>query len=63
MNRNKNQSQQNKLSVTHSEMLEYLRSTLIARNPDISVEKNQDQTNKKENLVEVTFIKNIKKEY
>jgi hypothetical protein len=43
-------------------MLEYLRSTLITRNPDISVEKNQDQTNKNENLIEVTFIKNIEKE-
>jgi len=61
MNSNKNQTQQNKLSLTHSEMLEYIRSTLITRNPDISVEKNQDQTNKNENLIEVTFIKNIKK--
>ena len=61
MNSNKNQTQQNKLSLTHSEMLEYLRSTLITRNPNISVEKNQDQTNKNENLIEVTFIKNIKK--
>jgi hypothetical protein len=62
LNSNKNQTQQNKLSLTHSEMLEYLRSTLIKRNPNISVEKNQDQTNKNENLIEVTFIKNIKKE-
>ena len=62
MSTNKNQSQQKKLSVTHSEMLEYLRSTLITRNPNISVEKNQNQTNKNENLIEVTFIKNIKKE-
>ena len=62
LNSNKNQTQQNKLSLTHSEMLEYLRSTLITRNPNISVEKNQNQTNKNENLIEVTFIKNIKKE-
>jgi len=63
MNSNKNQTQQNKQSITHAEMLEYLRSTLITRYPNISVEKNQDQTNKNENIIEVTFIKNIKKEY
>ena len=63
MNSNKNQTQQNKLSITHAEMLEYLRSTLITRYPNISVEKNQDQTNKNENIIEVTFIKKIKKEY
>ena len=62
LNTNENQQQQQIHSLTHSEMMQHLYSTLITRNPNISVEKNQDQTNKNENLIEVTFIKNIKKE-
>jgi len=39
-----NKTQAQKHSLTHSEMLEYLRSTLITRNPNISVDRIQNQT-------------------
>ena len=63
LNTNENQQQEQIHSLTHSEMIQSLHSKFFKNNPNSLVMMNPVQEEKNENLIEVTFIKNIKKEY
>ena len=63
LNTNENQQQERIHLLTHSEMMQSLHSKFFKNNPNSLVMMNPVQEEKKENLIEVTFIKNIKKEY
>ena len=58
-----NKTQTIKHSLTHSEMMLSLHSKFFKNNPNSLVMMNTIYEEKNENLIEVTFIKNIKKEY
>ena len=59
---NQKQPQQQKQSLTHSEMMESLLSTLSTKNPNISAVKPQQNGRSSENSIEVTFLKTLPKE-
>jgi hypothetical protein len=63
LNTNENQQQERTNLLTHSEMMQSLHSKFFKNNPNSLVMMNPVQEEKNENLIEVTFIKNIKKEY
>ena len=54
LNTNENQAQQQIHSLTHSEMMQYLYSTLVKRNPNVKME---NKINEDENIIQVTFLK------
>lgn len=58
---NENQKQK-KYSLTHSEMMESLLSTLSKRNPNVKAVKEQEKGNNNENIIEVMFFKKITEE-
>ena len=59
---NQKQPQQQKQSLTHSEMMESLLSTLSTKNPNISVVKSQQNGRSSENTTDVTFLRKLPKE-
>ena len=59
---NQKQPQQQKQSLTHSEMMQFLHSTLSTRNQNISAVKPQENGRSSENSREVTFLKTLSKE-
>jgi hypothetical protein len=63
LNTNENQQQELIHSLTHSEMMQSLHSKFFKNNPNSLVMMDPVQEEKNETLIEVTFIKNIKKEY
>ena len=48
---------QKKHSLTHSEMMESLLSTLSKRNRNVKAVKEQEKGNNNENIIEVMFLK------
>ena len=63
LNTNENQQQERIHLLTHSEMMQSLHSKFFKNNQNTLVIMNPKYEEKNENLIEVTFIKNIKKEY
>ena len=61
MNTNEKQPQQNNKSFTHSEMMESLLSILSTTNRNVSAVKKQEKESNNENVIEVTFLKEIPK--
>ena len=59
---NQKQPQQQKQSLPHSEMMQFLHSTLSTRNQNISAVKPQENGRSSENSIEVTFLKTLSKE-
>ncbi len=58
---NENQKQK-KYSLTHSEMMESLLSTLSKRNRNVKAVKEHEKGNNNENIIEVLFFKKITEE-
>ena len=61
MNTNEKQPQQNNKSFTHSEMMESLLSIFSTTNRNVSAVKKQEKESNNENVIEVTFLKEIPK--
>ena len=57
-----NKTQTQKHSLTHSEMMQSLHSKFFKNNPNSFLMMKPVHEEKNENLIEFTFIKNIKKE-
>ena len=57
MNNNEKKPAEVKLSLTHSEMMRFLHTTLSTRNKNVSEEKKMSKMNNCENMIEVTFLK------
>ena len=62
MNTNEKQPQQNNKSFTHSEMMESLLSILSTTNRNVSAVKKQEKESNNENVIEITFLKEIPKD-
>jgi hypothetical protein len=59
LNTNENQAQQQIHSLTHKEMMQYLYSTLVKKNPNVKMENKIDED---ENIIQVTFLKKSPKD-
>ena len=62
MNTNEKKPQQNNKSFTHSEMMESLLSILSTTNRNVSAVKKQEKESNNENVIEITFLKEIPKD-
>ena len=62
MNTNEKQPQQNNKLFTHSEMMESLLSILSTTNRNVSAVKKQEKESNNENVIEITFLKEIPKD-
>ena len=62
MNTNKKNPQQTKPLLTHSEMMESLLSILSTTNRNVSAVKKQEKESNNENVIEITFLKEIPKD-
>lgn len=59
LNRNENEARLKIHSLTHSEMMQHLYSTLVKRNLNVIMENKID---KDENIIQVTFLKKSSKD-
>ena len=62
MNTNEKNPQQNNKSFTHTEMMNHLLSVFSTRNRNVSAVKKQEKESNNENVIEVTFLKEMPKD-
>ena len=62
MNKNEKKPEEVKKSLTHSEMMQFLHTTLSKKNKNVTAEKKLAKSNNSENMIEVVFLKKSQRE-